>query len=98
RFRHQQRLRIRIDADELDARKSRLDHARHRVRAAAADADNLDDGQVIARLISHLNAPRPQAVVENRGTRSLCNASEYESMSALSTRLAAYNSEPQPET
>ena len=43
---HEERLRVRVDRDELDARDACLDHPRHRVRAAAADADDLDDGEV----------------------------------------------------
>ena len=64
---HEQRLRVRVDGDELDARKARLDHPRHGVRAAAADADDLDHCEVVTALISHLESPRPQAVVEDRG-------------------------------
>ena len=47
-LRHQERLRVGVHGDELDARDARLDHARHRVRAAAADADDLDDGEIAA--------------------------------------------------
>ena len=43
---HEERLRVRVHGDELDARDSGLDHARDRVRAAAADADDLDDGEI----------------------------------------------------
>ncbi len=46
RLGHEERLRVRVDRDELDARDTGLDHPRDRVRAAAADADDLDDGEV----------------------------------------------------
>ena len=43
---HEERLRVRVHRDELDAGDAGLDHPRHRVRAAAADADDLDHGEV----------------------------------------------------
>jgi hypothetical protein len=46
---HQQRLRVRIDRDELDALEADLDHAVDGVHPAAADADDLDDRQVVVR-------------------------------------------------
>ena len=49
RVRHQQRLRVGVDGDELDTLEADLDHAVHGVDAATADADNLDDGQVVLR-------------------------------------------------
>jgi hypothetical protein len=50
---HEQRLRIRVDGDELAAAKTGLDHAVDGVRAPTADADDLDHGQISARRISH---------------------------------------------
>jgi hypothetical protein len=50
---HEERLCVRVDGDELAAAKARLDHAVDGVRAAAAGADDLDHGEVIARLIFH---------------------------------------------
>jgi len=47
--RHQERLRVRVDGDELDTLEADLDHAVHGVDAAAADADDLDDRQVVLR-------------------------------------------------
>ena len=44
---HQQRLRVGVDGDELDAAKAELDHAVDGVHAAAADTDDLDDGEVV---------------------------------------------------
>src|SRR4029079_16585028 len=44
---HQQGLRVRVHRNELDAAQTRLDHPVHRVAAATADADDLDDGQVV---------------------------------------------------
>ena len=43
----QQRLRVRVDGDELDAAEAELDHAVDGVDAAAADADDLDHGEVV---------------------------------------------------
>ena len=51
---HQQRLRVGVDRDELDAREAGVDHAVDGVRAAAADADDLDHGEVVAGAVSHL--------------------------------------------
>jgi hypothetical protein len=53
RVAHQQRLRVGVHRDELDAAKARIDHAVDRVGAAAADADDLDDGEVVAALVPH---------------------------------------------
>ncbi len=46
---HQQRLRVGVDGDELDALEPDLDHAVDGVDTAAADADDLDDRQVVLR-------------------------------------------------
>src|SRR5699024_5031295 len=45
--RHQQRLRIGVDGDELDALQAGFDHAVDRVDTAAADADDLDDCEIV---------------------------------------------------
>ena len=45
-LRHEKRLRVGVHGDELDARDAGLDHSCHRIRAAAADSDDLDDGEV----------------------------------------------------
>ena len=44
---HQQRLGVGVDRDELHASQAGLDHAVDGVDAATADADDLDDGQVV---------------------------------------------------
>ena len=46
---HQQRLRVGVDGDELDALEPDLDHPVDGVDAAAADADDLDDREVVLR-------------------------------------------------
>ena len=46
---HQQRLRIGVDGDELDALEALLDHPVDGIDAATADADHLDHGEVIVR-------------------------------------------------
>ena len=47
---HLQRLGVGVDRDELDALEARVDHAVDGVGAAAADADDLDDRQIAARV------------------------------------------------
>ena len=44
---HQQRLGVGVDRDELDALEADLDHPVDGVDTAAADADDLDDGEVV---------------------------------------------------
>ena len=44
---HLQRLGVGVDGDELDAAQSGVDHAVDGVGAAAADADDLDDGEIV---------------------------------------------------
>ena len=44
---HQQRLRVGVDRDELDAAQAEVDHAVDGVDAATADADDLDHGEVV---------------------------------------------------
>jgi hypothetical protein len=50
---HHQRLRVGVHGHELDAAEAGVDHAVDGVRAAAAHADDLDDGEVVAGLIAH---------------------------------------------
>src|SRR5205814_8048049 len=47
---HEQRLRVGVDGDELDALEPDLDHAVDGVDAATADSDDLDDRQVVVRM------------------------------------------------
>ena len=44
---HQQRLGVGVDGDELDPAQTGFDHPVDGVDATAADADDLDDGQVV---------------------------------------------------
>src|SRR5262249_14719475 len=53
---HLERLRVRVDSDELDALEPRIDHSVDGVGAAAADADDLDHRQVATRV--HALLPR----------------------------------------
>ncbi len=46
---HEQRLRVGVDGDELGALEAHVDHAVDGVDAAAADADDLDRGDVVLR-------------------------------------------------
>jgi hypothetical protein len=60
---HQQRLRVGVHGDELDAAEARVDHAVDRVRTAAADADDLDHSEVVPGLdCSCLDLPEDKLV------------------------------------
>ena len=83
---HQERLRVGVHRDELDAGQARVDHPVDGVRAAAADADDLDHGEVVAGAVSHLDVARPQAVVEGGAVELLLPSAEYGRFPALSTR------------
>ena len=50
---HQQRLGVGVDGDELDALQPGVDHAVDGVDAAAADADDLDDGEIVLGCAGH---------------------------------------------
>jgi hypothetical protein len=69
-------LGIGVDADELDAAQSGLDHAVDRVDAAATDADDLDHGQVALQAVpahrAHLLTPMsiPSGVFVGNGRRT----------------------------
>ena len=54
---HQQRLRVGVDRDELNALQPRLDHPVDRVDTATADTHDLDDCQVVLRCSGHQIAP-----------------------------------------
>jgi len=47
-----QHLGVRVQRDEIDAAKARVDHSRHGICPAATDSDDLDYRQVI-RIHSH---------------------------------------------
>ena len=49
----QQRLRVGVDGDELDAFQAGVDHAVDGVAAATADTDDLDDREVVLRSAEH---------------------------------------------
>ena len=49
----QQRLRVGVDGDELDALEAGVDHAVDRVAATAADADDLDHREIVLRSAEH---------------------------------------------
>src|SRR5262249_45358246 len=83
---HEERLRVRVHGAELDARQAGVDHAVAGVRAAAADADDLDDREVIAGPISHLDVARPKALVEGGAVERLLHRREYGRFPVLSTR------------
>ena len=55
---HQERLRVGVDRDELDAFQTRVDHSVDGVDAATADADHLDDREIILRCACHQGSLR----------------------------------------
>ncbi len=55
---HQQRLRVGVHRDELDALQAGVDHPVDGVAAAAADADDLDHREVVLRLAQHVSFSR----------------------------------------
>ena len=52
----QQRLRVGVDRDELDALQSRVDHPVDRVAATAADSDDLDHREIVLRSAEHVTS------------------------------------------
>ncbi len=50
---HQQRLSVGVDGDELDPLQPGVDHPIDGVAAAAADADDLDDREVVLGIVRH---------------------------------------------
>src|SRR4029079_6699948 len=70
--RHQERLRVGVDRDELDAAEPGLDHAVDRVRAAAADADDLDHREVVATLCAHRFLPSTYLDVKLSSSYGVC--------------------------
>ena len=56
---HEQRLRVGVDRDELDALQARVDHAVDGVAATAADTDDLDHREVVLRVAEHLGGASP---------------------------------------
>src|SRR5213078_3292606 len=54
---HLQRLGVRVGRDELDAAQTGVDHAVDGIRAASADAHDLDDREVAASALHHAFSP-----------------------------------------
>jgi hypothetical protein len=52
-LRHQQSLGVGVESNELNTRHAGLNHAVHRIAAAASDADNADLRKAFNRVISH---------------------------------------------
>ena len=63
---HEQRLRIGVDRDELDALQAGVDHAVHGIDTATADADHLDDGEVVLGSAGHQGNLRWERVRDDR--------------------------------
>src|SRR5262249_41845065 len=83
---HRERLGVGVHGHELDAREAGVDHAVDGVRAAAADADDLDHCQVVAGTFSHLDVARPQALVETGAVERLLRSAGYGRSLPLSMR------------
>jgi len=64
-------LDVGVDADELDLRDPGVDHPVDRVQAGAADADDLDDREVVALFSHSLKLARPEALAEGGAVESL---------------------------
>ena len=58
---HEQRLCIGVGGDEFNALQPGIDHAVDGVDTAAADADDLDDSQIVLRIRHHLGIPRARS-------------------------------------
>ena len=95
--RHEERLGIGVDRDELDACEAGVDHPRHRVRAAAADSDDLDHGEVIARLTLHSQAPRPQALLDGAGSVAPATVQSTRLRGACQPRMLRSSEKAQPQ-
>ena len=54
---HQQRLRVGVHRDELDALDAGLDHAVHGVGTAATHSEDLDHSQVVRACLEHCASP-----------------------------------------
>src|SRR5262249_55228524 len=60
RVAHEERLRVGVHRDELDAHQLGADHSVHGVRSAAADANDLYEGEVLyVATEGHGQPPRP---------------------------------------
>src|SRR5690606_7721549 len=63
---HQQRLGVGVDGDELDALEPGIDHPVDRVAATSTDADHLDDGEVVLRVVGHRSQTPPGTGARSR--------------------------------
>ena len=59
---HEERLRVGVDGDELDALQAGVDHPVDGVDATATDADDLDHREVVLRTASHGGSPSEWSV------------------------------------
>ena len=81
--RQEERLRVGVDRDELDALEPGIDHAVDRVAATAADADDLDDREIVLGSAEH-RLPfwsdcliSDRSAVERRNPRSQLQVDDY---------------------
>jgi len=64
---HHQRLRVGVHRDELDTREPGVDHPVDGVRAAAAHADDSDQGEVVTGRFFRTHSLEPEPSVEDWG-------------------------------
>src|ERR671936_1374 len=85
--RDQERLRVGVDGDELDAGQADVDHPVNGVRAAAADADDLEDCEVVPCLAHCAGTGSASSLTGALGLSSRSVARGYVPRTPLSTRV-----------
>ena len=88
---HLQRLGVGVRGDELDAAQAGVDHAVDRVGPAAADADDLDDGEVAAAALHEVLPSESRGDVEAFGRTTPCQGQRHgkHGIGAVSTTSVA---------
>ena len=75
RVAHEQRLRVRVDRDELNALEPLFDHPVHGIDAAPSDTDDLDDRQIVLRCCHEEGPFRSFASIASQPTAWTAGAS-----------------------
>ena len=95
---HQERLRVGVDRDELDAGEAGVDHAVDGVRAAAADTGDLQDCEEFldgSRMFTGTDTSTCSGAYAPGRTET---ARDYVAKTRMSTAFDATHSKAQPET